>query len=259
MKTSASPRVLLAIPAFNCAPQIGRVVDALARAVIPAVERVAVIDNRSTDGTAEVAAAAIGPLDSRFQLWQNSENYGLGGTHKVAFQQALEQGFDAVAVLHGDDQADPGDLPRLVQRWTADPSAAAVLGTRFARGSRRSGYSRTRTLGNIGINALYSLVALRRSSDLGSGLNVFSTSHLRDRAFLDFDDRITFNIDLLLHYFSRHERLLYEPISWREFDQVSNARNLEVGITAVRKVFRWRLGAPAVPDRRQRYGFEVIA
>ena len=252
-------RVLLAIPAYNCAPQIGRVVEAVARSAAHAVEHVVVIDNRSTDGTAEAAVAAGRQLGERFEVWRNAENYGLGGTHKVAFTYALDHGYDAVAILHGDDQADAAELPRLVARLAAEPDAAAVLGSRFTRGSKRVGYSRTRTLGNLGINALYSAVALRSSTDLGSGLNVFATAPLRDRAFLEFDDRITFNIDLLLHYFARREKLVYEPITWSEADQVSNARNVQVGSSAVRKLVRWRLGRPEYARVHDDYSFGALA
>lgn len=250
-----SARVLLAIPAYNCAAQIGRVLDAVARSAIEYVDHVAVIDNRSTDGTADVAAAAISTWDDRFEVWRNAENYGLGGTHKVAFAHALDHGYDHVAILHGDDQAEAAELPRLIARAAADPAAAAVLGSRFSRGSRRIGYSRLRTVGNLGINTLYSAVALRRTVDLGSGLNLFSMPFLSDRAFLDFDDRITFNIDLLLHYYARRAKLLHEPITWREADQVSNARNLQVGSTAVRKLVRWRFGRPQYDRVHADYSF----
>lgn len=252
-------RVLLAVPAYNCAPQIGRVLDAVARTAIDSVDKVVVIDNRSTDGTADVAADRVAALGERFAVWRNAENYGLGGTHKVAFTHALDNGYDHVAILHGDDQADASELPRLVARAAAEPDAAAVLGSRFSRGSKRVGYSRTRTIGNLGINALFSAVALRPSVDLGSGLNVFATAPLRDRAFLEFDDRITFNIDLLLHYFSRRAKLVYEPITWSEADQVSNARNLQVGSTAVRKLVRWRLGRPEYQRVHADYAFGALA
>ena len=252
-------RILLAVPTYNCAPQIGRVLDAVARSAVDVVDRVVVIDNCSTDGTVDVAAERVAALGEKFAVWRNQENYGLGGTHKVAFNHALDNGYDSVVILHGDDQADASELPRVVARAAAERDAAAVLGSRFSRGSKRLGYSRTRTIGNVGINALFSTVALRPSSDLGSGLNLFATAPLRDRAFLKFDDRITFNIDLLLHYFSRRAKLVYEPITWSEADQVSNARNLQVGSAAVRKLVRWRLGRPEYERVHTNYVFGAVA
>lgn len=43
-------------------------------------------------------------------LLRNDENYGLGGSHKVAFDYALNNAYDYVVVLHGDDQGSIANL-----------------------------------------------------------------------------------------------------------------------------------------------------
>lgn len=239
-----TPKVLLAIPAYNCADQIGRVLDRIDARLLERLHRVVVIDNGSSDDTLERARAAALRLGPRAEVWRNTENYGLGGTHKVAFLAGEREGADHVAILHGDDQADAQELHRLLDAAEGRPGAAAVLGGRFVPGARRVGYSRERVLGNLGINVIFTIVAGRRTRDLGSGLNLFRLEDLADHAYLAFDDGITFNIDLLLHYFRRRARLVYVPITWREEDQVSNARNLSVARSALEKLVRWRLGRP---------------
>ena len=68
------------------------------------------------------------------------------------------------------------------------------------------------------------------------------------------------NIELVLDLVRRGVRFAYVPITWREEDQVSNARNWRVFSTGVAGLVRWRLGraAPAAPEGRD-YGVDRVA
>lgn len=234
-------KILVAIPAYNCEKQISRVLEGFDQTLLSRVEKVLVVDNGSTDGTVQAAKAAAAKLGSpKIEVWQNKGNYNLGGTHKVAFLTGEKLGMDYVAILHGDDQAKTEELNVLIDAAEAQPEIGAILGTRFMKGSKLIGYDWKRIWGNRAINLAFSIVAMRPSKDLGSGLNLFRLKDLSDHNYLGFDDKITFNIDLLLDYFKKKTLLLFVPITWREEDQVSNARNFNVGSTALKKLFRWR-------------------
>jgi dolichol-phosphate mannosyltransferase len=237
------PKILVAIPAYNCEKQIPRVLAGFTKELLARVEKVVVIDNGSTDNTVRAAQGAAKKLHSpKVEVWQNKGNYNLGGTHKVAFLAGEKMKADYVAILHGDDQAKTPELNLLIDAAIAHPEKGAILGCRFMPGSTLKGYSWQRIWGNRAINLAYSIVALRHSRDLGSGLNLFRLQDLADHRYLGFGDTITFNIDLLLDYFSKKTPLLFVPITWTEEDQVSNARNFKVGSTAIKKLLRWRVG-----------------
>lgn len=237
----SKPKILVAIPAYNCEKQIGRVLAGFDKKLLDRVAKIIVIDNQSTDGTVAAAKQAARQLKSpKVEIWRNRNNYNLGGTHKVAFLSGEKLGMGYVAILHGDDQAKTSELNRLIDEAEAKPELGAILGCRFMRGSKVSGYSWQRIWGNRAINLVYSLVALRPSRDLGSGLNLFRLADLADHNYLSFGDTITFNIDLLLDYFKKRTPLKFVPISWSEDDQVSNARNFQVGKTAIHKLILWR-------------------
>jgi len=222
---AARPRILVFIPAYRCEAQITRVIDQFDARVSSWIDTVLVVDNRSPDNTLEAAIARGREkvTGCNFIAWRNNDNYGLGGSHKAAFRYAIEQGFDYLVVLHGDDQADIHDLiPQL--EAGAHAQADCLLGARFMPGSRLKGYSWFRTFGNRVYNALFSLVAMRRIYDLGSGLNMYRLAAFRDFYYKPFPDDLTFNYAMLLASYDRRQQVRFFPISWREDDQVSNVR-----------------------------------
>ncbi len=217
------PKILVFIPVYRCEAQICRVLEQFDVRVQQSIDTVMVIDNQSPDRTLEIAIERGKAIlnDSNFIAWRNKDNYGLGGSHKAAFGYAIEQGFDYLVVLHGDDQANIHDLmPQLEAGKHLEVDC--LLGARFMRGSRLKGYSRLRTFGNWVYNGLFSLVTRRAIFDLGSGLNVYRLETFRDFYFKTFPDDLTFNYVMLLASYYRKQKIYFFPISWREEDQRSN-------------------------------------
>jgi glycosyltransferase involved in cell wall biosynthesis len=237
-------RICVVIPAYKCEKQITRVLEGFDESLRAKIERVKVIENRSPDSTLDcVVEYTRGAGWTGFiEVWRNNNNYGLGGTHKVAFLAAIHEGYDYLAILHGDAQALTSDLARLIDYATKHPDCAAVLGARFMRGSKLTGYSTLRTWGNHGLNMLYSLLSFKRTYDMGSGLNLFRVKDLKEMDFLGFQDAFTFNHDLLLTYFRRRAKVAFVPISWFETDQISNAKTFQVGWKALKTLLDWRMG-----------------
>lgn len=250
-------RVLVAIPSYRCEKQIVRVLQGFDSSLLARLEKVLVIDNRSPDGTAQAAQATIDRLGlaPKVEVVINNENYGLGGSQKLAFLQGLKMGVDYVAILHGDDQAKTEELNLFLDEAQRHPQLGAILGSRFMFSSRRENYSLIRTLGNMGLNALYTLLTGRMTKDLGSGLNLFKTEALKDRHFVRFADAFTFNMDMLLDLFSKNTAIRFLPIAWREFDQVSNARTFRVGWITLKTLLAWRIGKVTdIGTSPERYG-----
>lgn len=126
-------RVVVVVPAFDEAPRVGRVI-----ATMPEwVDRIVVVDDASGDGTA-VAAREAG--DPRLEVVKHERNRGVGAAIATGYERALDErggDEDAFAVMAGDGQMDPADLPRVVAP-IALGEADYVKGDRFgARGTAR--------------------------------------------------------------------------------------------------------------------------
>jgi glycosyltransferase involved in cell wall biosynthesis len=113
--------VIALIPAYQEAPRVGGVVTA-ARALLP----VLVVDDGSTDGTADAARAAGADVIAQVP------NRGKGAALRLGFRAAADRGARAVVTLDADGQHDPAELRRFLDAWTAT-GADLVIGRRDFR------------------------------------------------------------------------------------------------------------------------------
>lgn len=234
-------KIMVFIPVYNCEKQITRVLSQINDDVLTYVDEIIVVNNLSTDNTVKVTQDYL--LQHRelpCKIINNNANFNLGGSHKVAFNYALENDFDYVIVLHGDDQADIRDfLPILKKR--SYKRADCVLGGRFESRSCLIGYSKKRILGNHVFNLIYSLAAGKSIRDMGSGLNMYSTNMLKSKFYIGLSDSLYFNAEMLLFSAYYNVDFKFYPITWREEDQVSNAKLFNLSYNLFVMALRYRL------------------
>jgi len=228
-------KILLFIPMYNCEKQITRVLGQLTNEVCSFLSEVIIINNRSTDNGEAVVQKYLeeNDISVKISLLRNDENYGLGGSHKVAFQYAIDNGFDYLILLHGDDQGDINNiLPYLKSREYENYDC--FLGARFMRGSKLQGYSAFRTFGNRVYDFLFTLGCGYKVYDLGSGLNMYKTAILRDHFYIKYKDNLIFNYCMVMGSAYYKHKIKFLPIIWREDDQVSNVKMVNQAITVLK-------------------------
>jgi len=110
---------LAALPVYNEV----KYVDEVLNEVVRNADRVLVIDDGSTDGTAAV-------LDRRSDIAviRHTINRGYGAALKTAFQYTLDQGFDGLVTLDCDGQHQPRRIPQFID---AAKQADIVSGSRY--------------------------------------------------------------------------------------------------------------------------------
>ncbi|TPE44540.1 glycosyltransferase family 2 protein [Pontibacter mangrovi] len=154
------PRINVIIPAYNEEASIAKVVKA-----IPAgfVQEVIVVNNNSTDRTAQVAAAAGATV-----LHQPSPGYGNACLKGIAHAAAkpAETRPDIIVFLDGDYSDYPEEMVRLVQPLVQG-QAEMVIGSR-ALGQREKGSMMPQQVfGNWLATTLIRLLYGARFTDLG--------------------------------------------------------------------------------------------
>lgn len=220
-------RILLFIPMFNCEKQINRVLERVLQTGddINVFSEILIVDNQSLDNSVECAKKKASQIPIPVKICVNKQNVSLGGSHKVAFNYAVECGFDAIVVLHGDDQGDIFDIIEHIKSGEADKHES-YLGSRFMKESRLINYSRFRILGNVIFNKYLSLKLSYPIKDLGAGLNYYKTSYLQKKFYISFPDTLNFNVYMLLYGIYSNSSFDFFPLSWKEEDQTSNAKFL---------------------------------
>ena len=106
MITNVSPELNVVIVTYNSAPLIGDLLDSLPAALDGLTADVVVVDNGSTDGTADLVAARA---DCRVV---RSANVGYAGGINKGVREATRA--DAILVLNPDVRLRPGSVPPLL-------------------------------------------------------------------------------------------------------------------------------------------------
>lgn len=114
-------RCLVVIPALNEEASVAEVIAAVREVV--ATAHLVVVDDGSTDKTADVARAAGADVISL------PFNVGVGGALRAGFRYARRFGYEQVVQVDGDGQHDPAHIPDLLGALV---DADVVIGARFA-------------------------------------------------------------------------------------------------------------------------------
>jgi glycosyltransferase involved in cell wall biosynthesis len=243
---------LLFIPMYKCRPQIIRVLGKLTPDNCKFFEKILLIDNRSFDGTFEAAENLLAshPLKSKISMVINPINVGLGGTHKAAFQFALDNGYDHAVILHGDDQGDLDDFLPILESMNEKQLHSYVFGARFHPRSRLINYSRIRISGNKVFNFISSFLAKKNILDFGgSGLNLFPLRMIGEQDFQKYANDLTFHVYILLNAVRLGQPFRFVPISWKEDDQISNVKLFRQVLKLLSILIKYLLNGKPLTER----------
>ncbi len=164
-------RVAAVVPAYNEAGKIGDVVRKIPRRH---ARRVIVVDDASTDGTAEEARAA-----GAERVISHERNRGVGAAIRTGLLAAKQENLDFAAVLSGDDQHEPDELPRVLEPLFAGV-ADLVQGSRWLPGGATPGIPPGRRWLTRLYPLLFRLASGYPSTDGTNGFRAFRLALLDD-------------------------------------------------------------------------------
>ena len=137
--------VAVVIPAYNERDKIAATI----RSVPGYVDHILVVDDGSADGTAAAARRHAGRRRGGVvEVLRHEVNRGVGAAIASGYARAVALGVQVTAVMAGDGQMDPADLPRLLEPVAAG-RADYVKGNRFAWPGGWRRMPRARMVGNL--------------------------------------------------------------------------------------------------------------
>jgi glycosyltransferase involved in cell wall biosynthesis len=202
------PRVVALIPAHDEGPRIAAVVRSAVRHL-----PVLVVDDGSSDGTAEVAAAAGATVLTHLP------NQGKGAALRVGFGRSIEDGATAVVTLDGDGQHDPAELPRFLEALGTEP-AELIIGRRTF-----SGMPIVRRISNIAGTLLLSAAVGRWIPDNQSGYRLVGR-RLMAAMLASREDGFAFEVEMIAVCLRQGWPIRWVPISTIYGDEGSHIRPL---------------------------------
>jgi glycosyltransferase involved in cell wall biosynthesis len=172
--------VAVVVPCYNEELLIGRVIETLPGFV----DRIFVIDDKSTDATAAIVRQYVESEPNRIRLIRHEVNEGVGGAIATGYKAALGAGMDVTAVMAGDAQMDPGELERILSP-VARGECDYAKGNRLFSGQAWMMIPRARYLGNAMLSLLTKIASgYWHVADSQSGYTAIS---LRALGTIDWD------------------------------------------------------------------------
>jgi glycosyltransferase involved in cell wall biosynthesis len=197
-------RVAVVVPAHD---EERLVVETL-RGIPELVDRIYVVDDASSDGTADVAAATA---DSRIVVIRHEQNLGVGAAIVAGYRRAEEEGVDVTCVMAADNQMDPGELAGLVAP-VARGEVEYAKANRLFSGEAWTVIPRTRFFGNAILSLLTKIASgYWHVADSQAGYTAISLAALRRLDLERLYPRYGFPNDMLLHLNVQNARVRDVP------------------------------------------------
>ena len=224
------PRLLIFVIAYYAEATLKWVLDRIPDSVLEDFEcEVLVVDDASTDATYAVGKE-YKKANSRaaMTVLKNEYNQGYGGNQKVGYSYALAHKFDFVALVHGDGQYAPEELPRLMApllRGDAD----AVFGSRMLEPSAalKGGMPLYKYVGNRILTGLQNVMLRSRLSEFHSGYRVYSVAALRRIPFRLNSNDFHFDTEIIIQLMNAKARIVELPIPTYYGDEICRVNGMK--------------------------------
>lgn len=236
------PKLLIFIVAYHASSTISSVLSRIPHALINDFHiEVLIIDDASQDNTFEIGLkiAKDGNLPFQIHVLFNPVNQGYGGNQKLGYHYAIENGFDFVALVHGDGQYAPECLGELI-RPLANNTADAVFGSRMlTRGQAlKGGMPLYKYVGNKILTTFENYILKSKLSEFHSGYRLYSIRALQKIPFDLNTNDFHFDTEIIIQFLSAGLRITELPIPTYYGDEICRVNGMKYAWDVVKAVLK---------------------
>jgi glycosyltransferase involved in cell wall biosynthesis len=228
--TIVKTKTVTAIPCYNTQKSIAEVIKRTKRYV----DEVIIIDDGSSDMTAEIARAEGATVVS------HDTNKGYGAAIKSCFVAARKTGADVLVTIDGDGQHNPDEIPRLLDPIIKE-GADLVIGSRFI--GKEGKIPIYRIFGIWLITFLWNFGNKVKVSDTQSGFRAYGKKAIQG---LEFSDQgMSVSIEILENIRKMKSNIKDVPItcSYENNNRTLNMKALRHGMGVTLSVIRIRFSS----------------
>lgn len=198
-------KIGVVVPAYNEEKLIADTI----KSIPDYVDHAYIINDASTDNTAKIAYEFV---DGRVHLISHGCNSGVGAAIVTGYKAAIKDNIDIIAVMAGDNQMDPLNLPKLLDPVVEDKADYAV-GDRLSNSRNQKGMSPWRRLGNFLLKWLTRIAAWNFS--INDPQNGYTAVSYKALSKLDLDKiypRYGYCNDVLIKFSGTGARITQIPM-----------------------------------------------
>ncbi|HEY8208318.1 MAG TPA: glycosyltransferase, partial [Myxococcaceae bacterium] len=258
----ARPRkkLLIFVIAYYAEATLKRVLERIPAEIFQQFDcEVLVVDDASEDRTFAIGREyKEAHPEIRMTVLRNEYNQGYGGNQKVGYSYAVAEQFDYVAMVHGDGQYAPEELPNLMQPLV-DGEADAVFGSRMMTlfGSLKGGMPLYKWLGNRVLTTAQNALLRTKLSEFHSGYRIYSTAALKRVPFQLNANDFHFDTEIIIQLLNARQRIVERAIPTFYGDEISRVNGFkyarDVMLATVKNVFHrsgllWQRRFEPLPD-----------
>jgi glycosyltransferase involved in cell wall biosynthesis len=222
-------KTIAIVPCYNVAPVLEKTVAAIPPGTF---DTILIVDDSSIDGTSDVARR-LG-----LEVVRHPKNRGYGGAQKTGYREAIQRGFDAAVLIHGDNQYDPGASPQFVNKLRE--GFDVVTGSRMILGDAlKNGMPMWKFVPNRLLTLLENFVFRTSISDYHNGYRAFSTRFLKQVPLEMLSNKFDFDTDIMIQAAIRKARIAEIPHETRYEDENSQmpfSKGVVYGLSIMRTV-----------------------
>ena len=197
--TPSGPKSLILIVAYNAQAHLESLFRRIPYDRLPPNCEILVSDDASPDSTYEVGqrAALTCPIPTR--VLKHPKNLGYGGNQKLGYQIAIQEGYQAVVMLHGDGQYAPELLPEMLAP-ILEENADVVLGSRMLRkmDALAGGMPLYKWIGNQVLTRIENRIVGANLSEFHTGYRAYRVNALQRIPFHYNTNNFHFDTDILI-------------------------------------------------------------
>jgi glycosyltransferase involved in cell wall biosynthesis len=203
-------RLLIFVIAYQAEETLRTVLERIPAEIFQLLDcEILVVDDASKDRTFEIGCSyRDGHPEIPLTVLRNEYNQGYGGNQKVGYAFAIAHDFDFVAMVHGDGQYAPEELPKLV-RPLIEGTADAVFGSRMMSrfGALRGGMPLYKFVGNKILTSAQNALLGTQLSEFHSGYRIYAVSALKSIPFKLNSNDFHFDTEIIIQLLNARLRI----------------------------------------------------
>ena len=160
---------------------------------------------------------------------------------KKAFNYAIENNFDYVIMLHGDDQYDPRILPEFIEK-ISNENVHAVFGSRFINPKEplKGGMPLNRYIGNRAVTFIQNLIVGTKMTEFHSGYRCYKVDILKKINFKKNTNDFYFDSEIIIQMSKLNLIIKEIQIATIYADEISNLKPIPYGINVLITTIKYK-------------------